>query len=337
MRKALRFTLYSLIIASSISLSACQNVKTNSRVIAGAFNTSTHFQRFMMDKYAPDNVIVHNNIQYQADPKLSFDLYQPENINVVGQRPAIIWIHGGGWVSGAKDNARGYFKLLAAQGFNVISVEYQLAPQVIYPTQLNQINQALQFIVKNSLQYQIDPNQLFLAGDSAGANLVSHYAALLTNPTFAKQSHFVPLIQPFQVKGLILHCGIYDMHSFVDTAPDEISIIEWGVNNLVQAYTGNQKNNAEFLKQISPINHLTESFPPVFISGGNKDFLTKTQSLPFVKALQAKNLKVKPVFYPHSKEWLIHEYQFFLGKEASQKTFNLTLDFLNKFSSNIKK
>ncbi|KAF5308367.1 hypothetical protein FQR65_LT18198 [Abscondita terminalis] len=145
-----------------------------------------------MDKHAPEQVVVHHNIAYQTTPRLNFDLYQPENIKQSTPRPTIVWIHGGGWISGAKDNARGYFKLLAAQGYNVVSVEYQFAPEAIYPTQLNQINQALQFIQLNAKQYAIDANQLFLAGDSAGANLASHYAALLTNVDYAKQSSFNP-------------------------------------------------------------------------------------------------------------------------------------------------
>lgn len=323
----LRFNI--LICAISLfTLSACQNVQKSSKVIARVFDTSTHFQQLLMDKHAPAQVVVHHNIAYQTTPRLNFDLYQPENIKQSTPRPTIVWIHGGGWISGAKDNARGYFKLLAAQGYNVVSVEYQFAPEAIYPTQLNQINQALQFIQLNAKQYAIDANQLFLAGDSAGANLASHYAALLTNVDYAKQSSFTPLIQPSQVKGLILHCGIYDMNAFVDTAPEEIKLIEWGVNTLVEAYTGNQKNNADYLKALSPIRYLTAHYPPVFISGGNKDFLTETQSIPFVNALQEKKIPVKAVFYPESKEWLVHEYQFFLGKQASQQTFVKTLDFL---------
>ena len=315
---------------SLFTLPACQNVQKNNKIIAKAFDTSIHFQRYLMDKHAPENVIVSHNITYQEQPKLSLDLYQPIDIQQFEKRPTVIWIHGGGWISGAKDNARGYFKLLAAQGYNVVSVQYQFAPQAIYPTQLYQINNALRFIQQNAKQYHIDADQLFLAGDSAGANLASHYAALLTNPNFAKESGFTASIQASQLKGLILHCGIYDMNAFINTAPDEIKLIEWGVNNLVQAYTGNQKDNPEYLKRLSPIQHLTEDYPPVFISGGNKDFLTDTQSIPFVKALQEKQIPVQAVFYPESKEWLVHEYQFFLSKKASRQTFDQTIMFLKK-------
>lgn len=314
-----------------LMLSGCQNVQTNSKVIATAFDTSTHFQRIFLDHFAPENVSVTANVTYQNDPQLSLDIYQSQDIQQLGKRPTIVWIHGGGWVSGAKDKARGYFKLLAAQGYNVVSVQYTFAPEAMYPTQLYEINNALEFLTQHSKQYNIDANQLFLAGDSAGANLASHYAALLSNPTFAQQSEFTAKIQANQLKGLILHCGIYDMNAFVNTAPDEMKLIEWGVNTLVQAYTGNQKDNADYLKRISPAQHLTLQYPPVFISSGNKYFLTDTQSMPFVKALQEKKIPVEAVFYPNSKEWLVHEYQFFLINKASRQTFDKTIQFIEQY------
>lgn len=325
-------TIYLILSCVLVLLTACQNTQKSSKVIARSFNTATDIQQKMLDRYAPKNVLIHSNIEYSKDPKLGFDLYQPENIEELGLRPTIVWIHGGGWVSGSKEHARGYFKLLAAQGFNVISVEYQFAPQVIYPNQLLQINQALKFINKHAKDYQIDADQLYMAGDSAGANLASHYAALLTNPQFARESDFVPTIQPKQLKGLILHCGIYDMASFVATAPDERKIIEWGIYSLVQAYTGERKDDIAFLNEISPMQHLTPNYPPVFISGGTNDFLTLTQSIPFVTALKQQEIPVTEVFYPESKEPLIHEYQFLMGLKASQQTFDQTISFVQQFS-----
>ena len=315
-----------------IILSGCQSTQNNSKIIAGAFNASTQIQKKFIDMHAPKDILVIDNIHYSEHPKLSFDLYQPENIADIGDRPVVVWIHGGGWISGSKDHARGYYKRLAEQGFSVIAVEYQFAPNEVYPQQLLQIDQALAFISKNAGQYHINANEIYLAGDSAGANMASHYAALLTNPQFSEQSKFRPSLKPAQLKGLILHCGIYDLESFVNTAQDEIKILEWGINSLVQAYTGDQKDNAVFLASISPRQHLTANFPPVFISGGNKDFLTESQSVPFVQALKEKNIPVTDVFYPNSKELLVHEYQFMMSKKASQETFVQTILFLDQNS-----
>lgn len=320
-----------LALAVGLTLAGCQSPQS-SQVIAKAFNMTTKMQQGLMDRGAPQDVLVKHNIAYQVQPDLHLDLYQAKHVYAQAAKPTILWIHGGGWISGSKHHARGYFKRLAAAGYNVIAVEYQLAPRYIYPTQLQQIDQALEFIRQNAVSLHIDATQLYLAGDSAGANLASHYAALLSNSDFAQAAQLKLKTPRSDVKGLILHCGIYDLNTFVDTAPDEMRVVEWGVYQLVEAYTGQKRRDREFLKQLSPIEHLTANYPPVFISGGNKDFLTKSQSLPFVRALEAKNIAVDAVFYPDSKEWLLHEYQFFLNQHASQATFKKTLAFINTYS-----
>lgn len=315
-----------------LNLTACQNLQNNTKLIAGVFNTSTEIQKKFIDRHAPADVLVQNNIQYLDNPKLHFDLYQPQDIAAQGLRPTVVWIHGGGWISGSKEHARGYLKLLAAQGYNVVAVEYQFAPQAVYPEQLHQINQALSYIQSHAAQLHINANKLYLAGDSAGANMASHYAAFVANQAYAQAQNFSPVIQRHQLQGLILHCGIYDLNYFVDTAPDEISLLEWGINNLVQAYTAERKNDAAFLSSISPRQHLNANYPPVFISGGNKDFLTASQSLPMVQSLKQYGIPVTEAFYPDSKEFLVHEYQFMMGKEASKQTFDQTIQFLKTYT-----
>ena len=50
-----------------VLLSACQSVEKNTKLIAGTFNTATTIQMKMLDRFAPPDVIVHNNIPYQAN------------------------------------------------------------------------------------------------------------------------------------------------------------------------------------------------------------------------------------------------------------------------------
>ena len=311
-------------------LTACQSNVKNSKIIAGVFNFSTDIQQKIIEKKAPQSVLVSRNIVYAQSTGLSFDLYQPENIAELSPRPTIVWIHGGGWISGSKEHGSGYYKMLAQQGFNVISIEYQMAPEHQFPTQLKQIDQALAHITAHAAKYHVDANSLFLAGDSAGANLASHYAALLTTPNYADSTHFVTSIRPQQLKGLILHCGIYDLLSFVESAPTEMKLLEWGILNLVQAYVGEHKQDASFLAHNSPSRNLSVHYPPVLISGGNKDFLTESQSYPFVQVLEQHQVPVKSLFYPESKEILLHEYQFMMSKQASQHTFTKTVDFVHE-------
>lgn len=313
-----------VLLPMGLLLASCQS----SSVIAGTFNAATKIQKKIIDRNAPEHVLVQEDIVYLEHPTLHFDLYQPENIADLGKLPTVVWIHGGGWVGGSKDHARGYFKRLAAEGYNVVAVEYQFAPQTVYPQQLHQVNQALGFLNQHANEFHIDTQRLYLAGDSAGANLASHYAGLLTNQSFAEASSFVPAIDTQKIRGLILHCGIYDLERFVNTAPNEKKVLEWGINSLVEAYTGGKNKDHAFLASISPSRYLSAKYPPVFISGGNKDFLTASQAMPFVAALKQQQIPVTEVFYPESDENLVHEYQFMMDKQASQQTFTRTIEFI---------
>lgn len=315
-----------------LHLTACQSTVNNSRVIASVFNASTTIQQKMIERHAPTQIQIQRNLVYQQQPELHLDVYHALH-SERASRPTVVWIHGGGWISGSKTHASGYFKRLAAQGFNIISLQYQFAPQAIYPTQLQQVDRALRYITTHAKDLNIDAAQLYLAGDSAGANLASHYAALVSNPKFAHQSHLTPFLKREQLKGLILHCGIYDLASFVATATDEMHLLTWGIYNLVQAYTGEKKDDVEFLASISPRQHITEDYPPVLISGGNKDFLTDSQSVPFALTLKQHGIAVTEVFYPDTTEFLVHEYQFMMTKKASQQTFERTLTFIRQQSA----
>ncbi|RLL48939.1 alpha/beta hydrolase [Acinetobacter cumulans] len=321
-----------LSILLMLQLSACQSTKSNSRVIAGVFNASTQIQKKFIDRHAPQHIKVYNNIPYMQTPELGLDLYQSAHVAQFAPRPVIVWIHGGGWISGDKEHARGYFKRLADAGYNVVSVQYQFAPEAVYPAQLHQINQAVGYIQKHAAEYHLNAQQIFLAGDSAGANMASHYAGFVSNPVYAKAQNFEPVLEKTQLKGVILHCGIYDLSAFVQTAPEEMKLLEWGIVNLVQAYTGDRMQDTAFLDAISPRQHLSSAYPPVFISGGNKDFLTESQSMPFVQSLKQANVPVTEVFYPDSKELLVHEYQFMMGKKASRQTLQKTIEFLAQYA-----
>ena len=73
-----------------------------------------------------------------------------------------------------------YFELIAAQGYTVIAVDYSLAPAATYPAALRQLNDALVYLQAQADRLHVDTGRLVLAGDSAGAQLVSQLATLTT-------------------------------------------------------------------------------------------------------------------------------------------------------------
>ena len=67
------------------------------------------------------------------------------------------------------------------------------------------------FLGKNAAGLHVDASKLFLAGDLTGAQIAAQLAAVITNSPYAKQMGVTPSIDRHQLKGVILHCGLYDL------------------------------------------------------------------------------------------------------------------------------
>lgn len=250
------------------------------------------------------------NQQYRAADKDAFlDVYFPQGTS--SRLPTIIWTHGGAWVSGDKANAAPYFELLAAQGFTVVVPDYSLAPEHTYPKAVHQLNDLYSYVQENADRFHIDPTKFILAGDSAGAQLSSQMAAIITNPAYAAEVGVSPNLEPAQLRGVILFCGIYKMHDLTQPDPTLPKIVGWGTDVSVWAYAGTRDFSDPVITQMSAYYNVTSQFPATYISGGNGDPLTQAQSMPFVQKLQSLGVNVTTLFYPADHQpSLPHEYQF---------------------------
>ena len=265
----------------------------------------------------------------QGDKDALLDVYFPESSKNANSRlPTIIWTHGGAWVSGSKANVAPYYKLLAAEGFTVIAANYSLAPEKSYPTAVHQLNQLYGYIQQRAADFNSDTSKIILAGDSAGSQLSSQMAALITNPAYAQEVGVTPNLTPAQLKGVILNCGIYIMHDLAHSDPTIPKIVGWGTDVTIWAYAGTRDFSAPIIKQMSAYYHVTNNFPPTFITGGNGDPLTKVQSMPFAEKLQNHNVAVTKLFYPddHTPS-LPHEYQFNLDNTDGVKALQAIVAF----------
>ena len=102
------------------------------------------------------------------------DVYRP-NGTENEKLPVIIDIHGGGWMYGDKDLNAPYCEALAKRGFVVVSFSYSLFPSVTLPVPVQEIFRAINFVYDNAERFNIDLNNAFITGDSAGG----HYAGLV--------------------------------------------------------------------------------------------------------------------------------------------------------------
>lgn len=327
--KRLSFTLLSIVLAALLAFSL--SVWPGAMVVRITFKKGGEEMRQGLVPFERNDVhVILDEVYTAGDPDARMDIYIPQRMMGGDHRlPVVVWTHGGGWIGGDKSEMRGYLMHLAHEGYVVIAINYGLAPEHRYPAPLHQINAALAHIRANAARFQADMDRVFMAGDSAGAQLTAQTAATITNPDHAKAVGIAPTLGPEQLRGLILHCGLYDMPMYVQRANDAGDMVGYLANILPWAYLGERKPVEDALRAISPIHHATSAFPPVFISGGNGDPLTAHQSRPMATRLEELGVPVTSLFFPddHSPA-LPHEYQFRLAEPEAQQAFAMTLEFL---------
>lgn len=111
-----------------------------------------------------------------AEGELKLDIYKPLSVGN-GLSPAIIFVHGGGWVNGTKsilsDNYRvDVNEVLRNRGYTVIRIDYRLANgQILMDDLVADVKDAIRWTRKEAINYGIDSNNIGIWGSSAGAHL----------------------------------------------------------------------------------------------------------------------------------------------------------------------
>lgn len=126
------------------------------------------------------------------DQDLSLYIYQP--LHVPQNNPALLWIHGGGYIMG---NANDLMSPLIAEqvACTVISVDYRLAPEHPFPAGPEDCYTALLWVHENAAELGIDPERIAIGGQSAGAGLAAG-VTLMTRDRKGPQPVFQYLLYP---------------------------------------------------------------------------------------------------------------------------------------------
>jgi acetyl esterase len=278
-----------------------------------------------LDRHAPDGVSALVDERYGDEPDMLLDVYRPASTNT--PLPLLLWVHGGGFVGGAKEELAGYLKLLAHDGYVVAGPRYSLAPEHHYPMPPRQMMDALGYLISNSDRLLIDPDRIALAGDSAGAHIAAQLATLVTTPGYSATVGINPTINSAQLRGVVLACGPYDLglaRQSIERGSRFVQIVLW-------AYTGKR----HFLDDPAAVawsltDNLTPSFPPTLITVGNADPLRPHSEL-LAEKLRTHRVPVETVFYPDDRQpSLGHEYQFDLDTDPGRMFLDRARAFLRQ-------
>lgn len=241
------------------------------------------------------------------------DISYPKNNN--GGLPCVIYFHGGGWTCYSKSIYSTLTRRIADMGYVVFNINYSLAPKYKIDRILNDAIDAVKFVINNANDYGGDSSKIFIGGDSAGA----HISAMTASNIFNNPKEFSKFKD--RIKGLILFYGVYDISSMLSTGFPNIKTYAKAT------FYGKAKDEEENYKY-SPINYITNDYPPCFIASGEIDKLHKSQSKEFAKLLEEKNIKTDVLFFRKKEKRAMHAYMIFDGLETNKITLERLEIFL---------
>lgn len=244
------------------------------------FNAGRGDRKRDKDLVKPENVQALYNLPYGLEGKFQLlDVYFPKG--EAEKLPVIVNVHGGGYVYGTKEVYVHYCMSLAQHGFAVVNFNYTLAPKKKFPNQLCEINMVMEWIKEHKDSYPFDINNMFIVGDSAGAQLTSHYAAIYSNPEFEALFPFeVP--KECKVKAVALNCGLYSVtDDVVCKSP------------MKKDYLGKLPNEDP---RLQVLDNITSEFPPSYVMTSTFDFL-KDAAKPMYELLLSKGVEAEYHLY----------------------------------------
>jgi acetyl esterase/lipase len=230
------------------------------------------------------------------------DLYQPTGN---GPFPAIVYIHGGSWRSGDKSIYQKLATDLAASGYAGFSIDYDLHPHS-FPISFEEAQAAVRFLRKHAAEYRIDPNQIVVAGDSAGGQLAALVALAPQGPGTPKNP--TPDETSAAVSAGIILNGVFRLTT-------DYYVIARYLGIKCQAQPA-------ICKDASPFDHIHPGAPPFFVGHGTSDHTVPySEAELFVHALQDQHIPVVTYVATGGPHEYWKKSEFYAPNLALLKTF----------------
>ena len=230
--------------------------------------------------------------------------------------PAVLFVHGGGWVGGNKSNLRDMAKALTRQGYVSFCPSYRLVtkPQNQWPAPLDDVQRCVRWVRAHAAEYGVDEKRIGALGASAGGHLV---ALLGTRDT---RDNSVPELAKYssRVQCVVDLFGPTDLTSLYPDKPLDVP-------NLILTLMGKTPVQApQLYRDASPIKQIDARTVPFLIFHGEADpIVPLDQSQRFHAALQGAGIQSTLITFPGEGHGF--------GKKENQTRFAIqTVAFFNQ-------
>ena len=223
-----------------------------------------------------------------GDRPLLLDVYEPAAPSP-DLRPAIVQVHGGGWVVGTRsEQGIPLLNHLATHGWVGFNIDYRLSPSATWPDQVVDVKRAIAWVREHATEYGADPDFICLTGGSAGGHLCALAALTAGDPAF--QPGFEDA--DTSVAAAVPFYGVYDLTNADDDYYPEL--LEWALEQLV--FKTRIADDPEVFQAASPTYRVHPGAPPFCVLHGDHDTLVPVaDARRFVAELRA--VSERPVVY----------------------------------------
>ena len=214
------------------------------------------------------------NVTYHVvnNYEVKLDVVVPRDATTL--RPTVIYIHGGGWNSKAKEQQFLNFLPYLARGWAVVNVEYRLADVALAPGAVEDCRCALWWVLRNAEAYKFDPEKIVVTGHSAGGHLALTTGMLPISTGFDwhcpptanplnRDTYINPLNQTRpKVAAIINWFGVTDVVDLMEGSNQKLFALQW---------LGSQRDAEDIAKQVSPLTYVESGLPPILTIHGDAD------------------------------------------------------------------
>ncbi|MEG1791112.1 MAG: alpha/beta hydrolase fold domain-containing protein [Clostridia bacterium] len=250
-------------------------------------NFSERIAQVLLYRRVPKGITMQRNIPYSSNSKYQVtDLIFPSKSN--GKMPLLLYIHGGGWISGLKDMRHTYCFNYAKAGYFVANIDYEYSPYVQYPTPIQQCLNAVDYLFDNAEKYNIDTSRIILGGESAGGYFVCMLAAIAKDKSLLDRIGLSLKHTEFDVVANIVISGAFDIIELATSKFLNMDVMLEAFTNLTNEQILSS-DNADKVYEMSPVSHVQANYPPTMIVYATHDPL-RIESFDLHKKLNEFNV-----------------------------------------------
>jgi acetyl esterase/lipase len=244
--------------------------------------------------------------------ELKLDLASPEGLD--HPVPAVVVIHGGGWMGGKRQDMAPIAKQVAAHGYVAPTISYRFAPKHRFPAQIEDVKAAVRYLRAHAKELNIDPEKIGAMGVSAGGHL-SMMLGTMDSGDGLEGNGGNPE-QSSKVQAVVNYVGPVNL--IIDHYTDTQTQI------LTAFLGGPPKDKVDDCRRASPITYINKGDAPILSFFGTDDpLISYDQAFQITTALDDADV-------PGRVELLLGASHGWIGKELD-RTMGATLSFFDQY------